>query len=495
MTSLNEKRAALRNHELAGATLGPFTPDWESLQQKSTPAWLSDAKFGVFIHWVVASVPAFGSEWYPRNMYIAGTPEYDHHIKTYGDQSDFGHKDFIPLFSGEKFDATYWVDLIIRAGAKYVVPVAEHHDGFALYDSDLTRWKSTEMGPRRDVIGELARASCDRGLAFGISYHRAENWWFFNGGTRFESDVHHDSSADLYGRAQSLESQPDETFLVEWSARLTEIIEKYDPALVWLDWWVEQPAFSPYLREFAAYYYNRGLANGCEPTIIYKWDAFAEGAATAAVERGSVRSIQTRFFQNDTSTSRVGWAHLSDNDFKSASDLVGELIDTVSKNGSLLLNIGPKPDGTITESETALLLGVGDWLAVNGEAIYSTRPWVTFGEGPTQQALGSFSDAVPTVWTAEDVRFTTSGRTVYACFFTWPESTALLRTFSTDLRLIDGKVKAVSLLGFGPIDWAVDESGLRITMPSERPNPISPVVAIEIELNGAVERYEPEFPE
>jgi alpha-L-fucosidase len=494
MTSVNDRRKVLREHELAGAASGPFQPEWESLQHKSTPSWYQDAKFGIFIHWVVASVPAFGTEWYPRNMYIAGTPEYEHHVKNYGDQDHFGHKDFIPQFTGEKFDAVGWIDLFVRAGAKYIVPVAEHHDGFALYNSDLTRWKSTEMGPHRDVIGELAGAARDRGIAFGISNHRAENWWFFNGGTRFESDVRNARNVDLYGPAQVLESQPNEEFLVDWSARLTELIEKYDPALVWLDWWVEQPAFEPYLRELAAYYYNRGLASGCEPTIVYKWDAFAEGAATAAVERGSVRSIQTRFFQNDTSTSRVGWAYLNENNFKPAAEIVGELIDAVSKNGSLLLNIGPGPDGTITDAETRLLLTIGEWLAVNGEAIYSTRPWVTFGEGPTQQRLGSFSDMVPTMWTAEDVRYTAKGNTVYASFFTWPESTAMLKTFSTDLRLIDGDVKSVSLLGSGPLDWAIDHHGLRISFPRERPNSISPVVAIEIEPSAPVERYEPDFP-
>jgi alpha-L-fucosidase len=494
MTALDDKRAEMRNLELAGAESGPFRPQWESLQRKATPSWYEDAKFGIFIHWIVGSVPAFGTEWYGRNMYIDGTPEYTHHIETYGPQSEFGYKDFIPDFTGDKFDAAEWIDLFLRAGAKYVVPVAEHHDGFALYDSGLTDWKSSEMGPRRDVIGELAQAASERGLTFGISNHRAENWWFFNGGMRFDSDVRQGDDAALYGPAHSFETQPDESFLVDWSARLTEIVEKYEPALIWLDWWIEQPAFEPYLREFASYYYNRGHGTKREPTINYKWQAFAEGAATYDVERGSVRSIETRFFQNDSSTSRVGWAYLSENDFKPASEIVGELIDVVSKNGSLLLNIGPGPDGLITEVETNLLLSIGGWLSVNGDAIYATRPWVVFGEGPTQQELGSFSDGAPTPWTAEDIRYTSRENTVYACFFTWPKTRVVLKTFSSDLRLLEGRVTSVSLLGFGVIDWEVEESGLVVTLPRERPNSISPVLAIEIEPYAPIERHEPDFP-
>ena len=153
------------------------------------PAWYEDAKFGIFIHWGVFSVPAFNNEWYSRNMYIQGSPEFEHHIQTYGPQKEYGYKDFIPLFKGEKFDADAWATLFKQAGARFVVPVAEHHDGFAMYDCSFSPWNAAQMGPRRDVLGELAAATRQQGLTFGLSYHRAEHWWFFNGGRAFPSDV------------------------------------------------------------------------------------------------------------------------------------------------------------------------------------------------------------------------------------------------------------------------------------------------------------------
>src|SRR5256714_11203858 len=168
---------------------GPFDKNWASLKAYKVPEWYQNAKFGIFIHWGVYSVPAFGNEWYPRNMYVRGTPEFEHHLKTYGPHNKFGYKDFIPMFTAERFDPDAWAELFRHAGARYVVPVAEHHDGFAMYDSAITRWNAARMGPKRDVIGELARAVRERGMTFGVSSHRAEHWWYMNGGAEFDSDV------------------------------------------------------------------------------------------------------------------------------------------------------------------------------------------------------------------------------------------------------------------------------------------------------------------
>jgi alpha-L-fucosidase len=247
------------------AVQGPFSADWKSLEGYQVPEWYRDAKFGIFIHWGVYSVPAFDNEWYPRNMYLVDNPVFKHHVETYGSQSKFGYKDFIPMFKAEKFDADAWATLFRRAGAKYVVPVAEHHDGFPMYDCSLTDWSAAKMGPKRDVVGELAAAVRKQGLHFGASSHRAEHWWFFDGGMTFDSDVRDPRNAGLYGTAQPRrlpgaghDNPPDQAYLDDWLARTAEIVEKYQPEVVWFDWWIEQPVFQPYLQRFTAYYYNRG---------------------------------------------------------------------------------------------------------------------------------------------------------------------------------------------------------------------------------------------
>src|ERR1700677_3240161 len=238
------KYDAPRNAILAdverGANQGPFRPDWNSLSQYQVPDWYRDAKFGIFIHWGVYSVPAFGSEWYPRNMYRRDSPEYSHHLDIYGPPDKFGYKDFIPLFKAEHFDPTAWARLFKEAGAKYVVPVAEHHDGFPMYESSLTDWCAGKMGPKRDILGDLAQAIRAEGLHFGASSHRAEHDWFFDGGRAFDSDVNDPKYGDLYGPAHVRRLRPgydndlieDWTYVSpeyadDWLARTAEIVEKY----------------------------------------------------------------------------------------------------------------------------------------------------------------------------------------------------------------------------------------------------------------------------
>ncbi len=252
-----------------------YTPTWKSLKEYTTPDWFRDAKFGIFIHWGVYSVPAFGSEWYPRNMYLQGSPEHEFHTEAFGPHTEFGYKDFIPQFKAEKFDPLAWAELFREAGAKYIVPVAEHHDGFAMYDCSFTNWNAVNMGPKRDVIGELAKVVRDAGMVFGLSSHRAENWWYFNGGREFPSDVQDPSYLDFYGNASlgpAINSdewrgldwlpRPDAAFLDDWLARSKELVDKYKPQLVWFDWWIEQTVFKPYIQKFASYYYNRGRRVG-----------------------------------------------------------------------------------------------------------------------------------------------------------------------------------------------------------------------------------------
>lgn len=443
-----------------------FEPNWESLEQYSVPDWYVNAKFGIFIHWGVYAVPAFGNEWYPRNMYLPDQPEYAHHIATFGPHNQFGYKDFIPQFTAAHFDANEWVKLFERAGAKFVVPVAEHHDGFAMYDSSFSRWCATKMGPKRDIIGELAKATREHGLVFGVSSHRAEHWWFMNGGRAFDSDVNDPRFADFYGPAQPKETQPDEVYLQDWLARTNEIIDKYQPQLVWFDWWIEEPAFAPYLQQFAARYYNQGIAWNKGVAINYKHKAFADGTAVYDIERGQLRGINPLFWQTDTAVAKNSWGYVANQDYKTAGDIIGDLIDIVSKNGALLLNIGPRPDGTIPEPEQALLHEIGQWLRVNGEAIYNTRPWKVFGEGPTEVVEGSFNDIKRNAFTAQDFRFTQNGDCLYAISLAKPAGEVAIRSLGKNAGLNDKAIAGVSVLGSdAPLTWRVEDEALVVTLP------------------------------
>ena len=462
-----------------------YEATWESLKKTTVPDWYQDGKFGIFIHWGVYCVLAFGNEWYPRNMYIEGSPEYQHHRETWGPHSEFGYKDFVPMFKAEKFDPAHWADLFKRAGARYVVPVAEHHDGFAMYDCSFSRWTAVKMGPKRDIIGELAAAVRKEGLAFGVSSHRAEHWWFFNGGMTFDSDVRDPQYADFYGpaapgpiehiseawRSRDWTPRPNAKFLEDWLARTCELVDRYQPQLVWFDWWIEQVVVEPYLQRFASYYYNRGLEWNEGVAINYKHHSFPEGAAVYDIERGQLKDIRPIFWQTDTSVSKNSWCYVREQDYKTTTSLIHDLVDIVSKNGALLLNIGPRPDGTIPEPEEEMLLEIGRWLAVNGEAIYGTRPWKVYGEGPTEVFEGYFQDTKHAGFTAKDVRFTTKGDTLYAIVMGWPESAeTVIQSLGTGLALYPDAIKQVELLGCEEgVPWSRDADGLKVRLPSQRP--------------------------
>jgi alpha-L-fucosidase len=443
---------------------GPFVPTWESLEKIGVPQWYQDAKFGIFIHWGLYCVPAFGNEWYPRNMYMKGTKEFEHHVATYGPQSKFGHKDFIPQFRAEKFDADAWAELFQRAGAKYVIPVAEHHDGFAMYDTALNRWNAAKMGPKRDVVGLLAQSVRERGMVFGVSNHRAEHWWFMHGGREFDSDVQDEAYADFYGPAQSLGETPSTAFKNDWLARLCELVDKYQPQLFYFDTYAERPPLKPYLRHFAAYYFNRAINWGKAVAINYKNDMFAPRTGIMDIERGQLGGINPEFWQTDTSVGNKSWGFITDEEYKSADAIIGTLADVVSKNGTLLLNIGPKADGTIGPVETDILLKIGKWLAVNGEAIYGTRPWKVFGEGPTDVPDGHFVEANQAAFTGQDFRYTTRGRyVIYAICIGRAGNEALLRSLGSNMKILTGEIADVKVLGSEkPVAWSRDADGLRV---------------------------------
>ncbi|MBN1284873.1 MAG: alpha-L-fucosidase [Anaerolineae bacterium] len=455
-----------------------YEPTWESLKAYTVPAWYQDAKFGIFIHWGVYAVPAFGNEWYPRRMYLQGTPEFEHHVKTYGPHTQFGYKDFIPMFKAENYDPDAWAELFKKSGARYIVPVAEHHDGFPIYNTALSAWCASKMGPKRDLIGDLARAARKQGLVFGVSSHRAEHWWFMDGGRKFDSDVQDPQYDGLYGpavpcspdhdapawKSRDWTPRPNAKFLDDWLARCCELVDRYQPQVFWFDWWIEQVVFAPYLQKFAAYYYNRGLEWGQGVVINYKRQAFPEDTAVYDIERGQLAGINSRFWQTDTSVSKNSWGYVQNQQYKTATQIIGDMVDIVSKNGCLLLNIGPRPDGTIPEPEQDLLLEIGHWLAINGEAIYGTRPWKTFGEGPTKVIGGDFTDTRRPPFTGADFRFTTQGDTLYAICLDWPGEEAAIKSLGP------ANVESVIMLGSeAALDWSQDERGLTIKTPTGKP--------------------------
>jgi alpha-L-fucosidase len=473
-----------------------FEAAWESLKAIETPKWYIDGKFGIFIHWGLYSVPAFGNEWYPRNMYLHGTPEFEHHLKTYGPHNQFGYKDFIPMFKAENFVADEWAELFYKAGARFVVPVAEHHDGFPMYDSALSAWTAAKMGPKKDIVGLLGNAVRERGMVYGVSSHRAEHWWFMNGGRAYDSDVNDPAYADFYGpampspqpqfdsqawKSRDWQPRPDAKYLEDWLARCCELVDKYQPQLFWFDWWIEQIVFQPYVQRFAAYYYNRGLEWGKGVAINYKNETFAEGSAILDIERGQLKEIRPFFWQNDTSISKNSWGFVHQQDYKKTGELIGDLVDVVSKNGALLLNIGPRPDGTIPEQEQQVLLEIGRWLGQNGEGIYGTRPWENFGEGPTEVPEGSFTDTSRQPFTSQDIRFTIKENSLYATALAWPERQLLIRSLASGSSIPAEKIARISLLGYpGHLDWRQDTGALTIQVPEQAPGEHAFVFKIEL---------------
>jgi alpha-L-fucosidase len=443
-----------------------YSATWESLENYKLPEWVKDAKFGIFIHWGVYAVPGYGNEWYPRLMYDSSNDIFKHHVKTYGTQDKFGYKDLIPMFKAEKFNAEQWIDLFKKAGAKYVVPVAEHHDGFAMYKTALSKWNAYEMGPKRDVVGELAAATRKAGLVFGVSSHRIEHWFFFNHGKKFNSDVLDRRYEDFYGPAHEENETPSPEFMTNWLIRNIELVNNYQPQLFWFDWWIEQPAMEPYRKSFASYYYNKGLEWDKGVVINYKNSSFPVKAAMLDIERGKLTGIREPAWQTDDALGYKSWGYIDNDKFKSAKYIINNLIDIVSKNGNLLLNIGPRPDGTIPQEEQDILLEVGNWLTINGEAIYGTRPWKSFGEGPTQVAGGSFSDSKDKPFIADDIRFTTKGKDLFAISLDNPSKPLLIKSLSAEA----GNIRSVEMIGSSEkILWKQDKTGLQIQPSTKYP--------------------------
>jgi len=469
-----------------------YNASWDSLRQFTTPQWLREGKFGIYTHWGVYSVPACrpNGTWYPRNMYIEGTPQNEYHKKTYGDPSVFGYKDFIPMFTGEKFNAEKWAELFAKAGACFAGPVGEHHDGFAMWDTAYSRWNSAKMGPKVDVVAALEKAIRAQGMKFMVAMHHIENHYFFPH-NRTDCDIADPAFSDLYGEIhdtdrfiseQELGAQqkPSKHALDIWMGKTKEIIDRFSPDALWFDFGL-QFVQEHYKREMLAYFYNEALRKGQEPLFMYKNNDLAVGSGLIDLELGRFdRLMHNEWITDTTVDDGEGWCYLFDAKYKSPRTLVHYLIDNVSKNGYLLLNVGPKPNGEIPEEAQHILLEMGRRLSINGEAIYGTTPWRYDGEGPTKMLnSGNFSENENLRYTAADIRYTAKGDTIYAHCLAWPENgTYVLERIKSELY--DGEIAGITLLGSGePLPWRVGANGVEVTVGSQKPCDYAYVLKIE----------------
>lgn len=469
-----------------------YQSTWESLKQFQTPKWLREGKFGIYTHWGVYSVPACrpNGSWYPRNMYIEGTPQNEYHKKTYGDPSVFGYKDFIPMFTGEKFDAEEWADLFQKAGAKFAGPVGEHHDGFAMWDTSYSRWNSAKMGPKVDVVAALEKAIRARDMKFMVAMHHIENHYFFPH-SRTDCDIADEAYADLYGELHDLDrfipenllgeqARPSKKTLDIWLGKTKEIIDRFSPDALWFDFGL-QYVQEHYKRDMISYFYNEAVRKGQEPLLMYKNNDIVVGAGLIDLELGRFdRLMHNEWITDTTVDDGEGWCYLFDARYKSPRTLVHYLIDNVSKNGYLLLNVGPKPNGEIPEEAKHILLEMGRWLELNGEAIYGTTPWRYHGEGPTQMAsAGNFTESENLVYTPADIRYTAKEDNIYAICFAWPENGAyVLERLKTELY--EEEIARISMLGSEKdLQWHMGERGLVVKIDVERPCDYAYVLKVE----------------
>ena len=449
-----------------------YTADWNSLRNYEIPAWFKDAKLGLFIHWGAYAVPAWDNEWYPRFMYRdetarKGANYFRHHCRAWGHPGQFGYKDFIPRFRAERWDPEAWLDLFEAAGARYVVPVGEHHDGFPMYESRYTPWNAAAMGPRRDVVGELCAATRRRGLKFGVSSHRAFNWRYYT--YRDDFDTADPAYAGLYAPRHAEDEPAPRAWIEDWYARTQEMIDRFEPDVLWFDFGWQYDEFAPWRPQVCAYYYNQALQWGREVVLQYK-DKLPDGVAVYDVERGKLDAIRPDYWQTDTAVSYKSWSYIENDEFKSAATLIHDLVDIVSKNGNLLLNVGPRADGVIPAEVAGLLRAVGAWLRVNGEAVYGTRHWERYGEGPTGVSAGHMTERDNAPFTAADMRFTRTSDALFVILMGWPGRQATVRSLTPD-RWPAARIGAVSMLGLdGPLAWRQSEQGLAVELPAQRPD-------------------------
>jgi alpha-L-fucosidase len=394
---------------LANSGPSSYSASWSSVDQHPpAPEWFQDAKFGIYYHWGAFSVPAFSSEWYPRNMYISGSTENSHHIATYGDPSVWPYHNFINgardkagnfvqfapklTSAGGNWDPNAWAQLFADAGAKFAGPVAEHHDGYSMWNSSVNEWNSVATGPRLDLLQLHANAIRAKGLKLFVSLHHA---YHFNGYYDHVPPQSTPTLQKLYGQlGTTAENQL-------WYDKLREVIDSYQPDILYQDFDLNLVQETQRLN-FLAHYYNQAVAWNKDVVATYK-DGLDNKGEVFDYERGGPATIQTPYWMTDDSVSSSSWCYTVGIGYYSTTAMLHALIDRVSKNGTMVLNIAPMADGTIPSGQQTILRGIGDHLNRFGESIYATRAWSVYGEGPTQMGGGSFT--TPRAGTSQDIRF------------------------------------------------------------------------------------------
>ncbi|HEV2483964.1 MAG TPA: alpha-L-fucosidase [Terracidiphilus sp.] len=464
---------------------GPVLPSWQSVREfYHVPKWFHDAKIGIFIHWGLYSIPAHKSEWYSKWMY---TTDVDWHTQHYGPPDKFGYKDFIPLFQPTKFDADEWIGLFQRAGARYMCPVAEHHDGFAMWDSDITPWCAGKMGPKRDLIGELEKAARKQNMIWGCSTHRMEHHTFMYPAPGVPNDQFDPRYAGFYGPpVQDVDMNgpnASPAFQGDWLARIQELADKYHPEILYLDNGVNPREYDPIKLRAAAYLFNRAHEAGYESTMCTKQWAYLYGTIqTAESMGGSPQWIYPGAWQCDTSIGN-SWGYITGLRVLDGAALVRQLITISSCGGNYMLNVAPMADGTIPEDQQKSLLAMGEWLRRNGEAVYGARTWLRPGEGPgvpeeapqewrgwpTGMGLpGNIHSHYPPQPTTADFRFTVNKGNLYATGLMAQENSnagfeARLVTFKKG----NANIRRVTLLdGARPVQFSQTEEALICSVPA-----------------------------
>ncbi|HJP79031.1 MAG TPA: alpha-L-fucosidase [Pseudonocardiaceae bacterium] len=478
------------------AAPGTYMPTWSSVDQHPpAPEWFQDAKFGIYHHWGVFSVPAYDSEWYPRNMYISGSAANRHHIATYGDPSSWPYNNFIDgarnkagqfvqfapklKSAGGNFDPNAWAELFVAAGAKFAGPVSEHHDGFSMWNSQVNEWNSVNKGPHLNLLRLFATAYRAQGLKFLVAMHHAYN---FNG---YYDHVPHQSNPSLQKLFGQLGSTAENAL---WLAKLKEVVDLAQPDILWEDFDLSKVVEADRLQ-FLAYYYNAANSWGKEVVATYK-DGYDNKGEVYDYERGGPGDIVNPYWLTDDCVATSTWCYTSSINYYSGKAMLHALIDRVSKNGNMLLNVAPMWDGTMPDQQRTLLLGLGDYLGKFGESIYATRAWRAYGEGPTKMGGGSFTG--PVAGTNKDIRFTQNKakNVLYATVLGWPSGTLTSTTLSST-RINLSSLRSIQLIGpqaggyISLPNHTQDSAGLHISVPQTAPFSAN-AYALKLTFAGAI---------